>query len=69
MNAGCHPERSEAESKDPANLTTDLATGFRQLSHEATTWQATSLGMTVLSIECFALFPYPSAEDVDRRDS
>ena len=43
----CHPERSEAESKDPVEITLKLAQRDpSQPSHKATARQATSLDMT-----------------------
>ena len=45
----CHPERSEAESKDPVALSLGSAAGFLRPSLKATASQATSLGMTTLA--------------------
>src|SRR5215211_3186942 len=48
---GCHPERSEAQSKDPAELLFDFATGLkawpRPESFRGCVAASTSLGTTV----------------------
>ena len=64
----CHPERipqTREKSKDTAKLPNRFTPGFLQPSHEATAWQATSLGMTVLalSVASFSLIVFL---DVDR---
>ena len=67
--AACHPERSAAESKDPAKLPNRIATGLkawpRPESFRRCVAASISLGMTVLglSVSSFSLILF---RDVDR---